>query len=925
MEEVSGNGKPRIPTFGEEEYLRQYLEKVRIGVYICWCGANIASVVDIPALLEYARSLPGVITAEDNKFFCSSPGQNQITKSVKDNELNRMVVVACSPRLHEPTYRAAAKASGLNEYLMQMANIREHVSWVTVDKKAALEKAKKLLKAAVTRVAFQHPLEPKKVPVNPNTMVVGGGIAGIEAALRLADGGHKVYMVERQSSIGGHMADFDKTFPTLDCASCILTPKIFSVGRHPNIRLLSYSEVEDVSGYVGNFTVKVRKKARYVDVDKCTKCKLCWTVCPSTFYPSHRRIMLGDKLVKERNLREGTAEEGKKELPAGAESGVYKPPIGEELVRLKIDGVEVEARKGETILQVAERLHIGIPTLCHYRFVKPYGACRICSVEVTIRGKSRFVPSCSYQVRDGIEVQTRSEAVINHRKMLLELMLARHSDVPVVRKLAKEYGVDTTRFEEMPSEQCILCGLCVRVCSEIVGANALTFVKRGTERYVSTPFEGESDTCIACGACAYVCPTAHIRVEDVRGRKYVFPELPLGPQSAIHIPFAAAIPGIPYIDAQSCIHMQTGGCGICSEVCEPDAIDYDMEDTFEDIEVGSIILATGYKTFDPARAKQLGYGKFDNVITSLEFEHMSHASGPSGGKFVKADGSEPKSVAILHCVGSRDKNFNEYCSRVCCMYSLKMAHLIREKVPDAEIYELYIDMRCPGSGYEEFYNRLLEEGVHFVRGKGVEVSDRPSNPWAKPIAEGAAGNNGKLFVRCEDTLLGVPRELPVDMVILSVGLEPAEGAEEVARVFKISSKADGFFMEKHPKLAPVDTLSDGIFIAGCAQGPKDIPDSVAQGAGAASAAMSLIDAGEVAIEPITAVVDEEVCTGCKTCLVVCPYGAISFDEEKHVAVINDALCKACGCCVAACPSGAITQRGFDDTQIEAELAALLTS
>lgn len=302
MEEVSGNGKKHIPTFGEEEYLRQYLDKVRVGVYVCHCGANIAGVVDIAALIEYAKSLPGVAAAEDNKFFCSSPGQDQIAQSVQDNGITRIVVAACSPRLHEPTYRSASKSSGLNEYLMQMANIREHVSWVTVDKKAALEKAKKLLRAAVTRAAFQEPLEPKKVPVNPNAMVVGGGIAGIEAALRIADGGHQVYMVEKKSSIGGHMADFDKTFPTLDCASCILTPKIFTVGRHPNIKLFTCSEVEEVGGYVGNFTVKVRKKARYVDVDKCTKCKLCWTVCPSSFYPADRRIMLGDKLVRERKL-----------------------------------------------------------------------------------------------------------------------------------------------------------------------------------------------------------------------------------------------------------------------------------------------------------------------------------------------------------------------------------------------------------------------------------------------------------------------------------------------------------------------------------------------------------------------------------------------------------------------------------------------
>ena len=590
------------------------------------------------------------------------------------------------------------------------------------------------------------------------------------------------------------------------------------------------------------------------------------------------------------------------------------------MLKLTIDGIETEARDGETILEVAERLMIDIPTLCHWKFVKPYGACRICTVEVDVRGRKRMVPACTYNVRDGITVQTRSEEVVQHRKMLLELMLARHSQVDIVRKLAQEYGVDTTRFEEMPSEGCIHCGLCVRVCADLVGANALTFVKRGTDRYVSTPFEGESESCIACGACAYVCPTGHITVQDIRDRKYVFSELAIGPTTPIHIPFAAAIPGIPVIDSQTCIHLQTGGCGICSKVCEPEAIDYEMQDTFEEMEVGSIILATGFKTFDPEKAEQYGYGKLDNVLTSLEFEHLSHASGPTGGAFVKADGTEPKSIAILHCIGSRDKNFNEYCSRVCCMYSLKIAHLIREKIPDADIYELYIDMRCPGSGYEEFYNRLLEEGVHFIRGKGVEVSQAPTLATTEPVER-----NSKLYVKCEDTLLGMPRELPVDMVILSVGLEPAEDATEVARIFKITSKADGFFMEKHPKLAPVDTLSDGIFIAGCAQGPKDIPDSVAQGAAAAAAAVSLIDMGEVTLEPITSVVDEDVCTGCKTCLLVCPYGSITRDEEKGVAVINDALCKACGCCVAACPSGSITQRGFDDTQIEAELAALLMS
>lgn len=589
-----------------------------------------------------------------------------------------------------------------------------------------------------------------------------------------------------------------------------------------------------------------------------------------------------------------------------------------------LNGHELEVAEGTTILQAAKNIGIEIPTLCYHPLLEPYAACRVCMVEVTRNGRTELTTSCNTKVEEGMEVHTDAERAVAARKLNAELLLARCPNVDVVRELAASLGIKKPRFP-LEDETCILCGMCVRACEEIVGVSAISFAERGFKRRVATPFDEMNEVCIACGACAYVCPTNHIRIEDIRERKYVLSELPLGPNSSVRVPFMTAIPGIPFIDAETCIHMQTGGCGICAQVCEPEAINYEMEDAFEEIEVGGVILATGYKTFDPARAKQFGYGKFDNVITSLEFEHLSHASGPTGGQIVKADGTEPKAIAILHCIGSRDKNFNEYCSRVCCMYSLKMAHLIREKIPDADIYELYIDMRCPGSGYEEFYNRLLEEGVHFIRGKGAEVLDRPSNPWAKPIAEGAAGKNGKLYVRCEDTLLGVPREIPVDMVVLSVGLEPQEDAAHVARVFKISRKVDGFVLEKHPKLAPVDTLSDGIFVAGCAQGPKDIPDSVAQGGAAAAAAMSLIDAGEVALEPITCVVDEDVCTGCKTCLLVCPYGAISHDEEKHVSVINEALCKACGCCVAACPSGAITQHGFDDTQIEAELAAVLAS
>ncbi len=591
------------------------------------------------------------------------------------------------------------------------------------------------------------------------------------------------------------------------------------------------------------------------------------------------------------------------------------------IVKLKMDGIEVEAEAGQTLLDVATKLQIDIPTLCHYQFLEPYGVCRMCTVEMRRKGRTKFVTACNHPVVDGVEVFTRSEAVLEHRKMLLELQLARHSQVPVIRELAKEYGVDTSRFEMAPSDDCILCGLCVRVCSDIVKANALTFAERGADRYVTTSYDDEeAATCIACGACAHVCPTGHIKLLDFYEREVLHKELHAGPVTPIHLQFLQAVPGVPRIDTESCIHMQTGGCGICSEVCPVDAVDYEMQDKVEEIEVGNIIVATGFKVFDAARAEALGYGRYENVLTSLEFEEMAYASGPTSGKIKLADGSTPKSVAILHCIGSRDKHYNEYCSRVCCMYSLKTAHLIKEKCEGADVYEMYIDMRCFGKGYEEFYNRLLAEGVHFIRGKGVEVSDYPSMPTTEFAADGK-----KLYVRCEDTLLGLPREIPVDMVILSVGLEPAADAEEVQHLLHISRSKDGFFLEKHPKLAPVNTASDGVFIAGCAQGPKDIPDSVAQGAAAAGAVMSLIDAGEVVLEPTTAHVDEDVCTGCGVCLTVCPYEAISRNPETRQAEVNEALCKACGTCVAACPSGAARQWGFDDVQISAELEALLTA
>ena len=650
----------------------------KIGVYVCHCGSNIAQMVDCKNVVDYAATLPNVTVAREYQYMCSDPGQELIKKDIKELGLTRVVVASCSPLMHELTFRRAVEEGGLNQFLFQMANIREQCSWISEKKEMATERAKVIVGAAVKRVAFQEPLEVKKVPVNPNVLIVGGGITGIEAALQIADSGKKVYLVEREPTIGGYMTRFDKTFPTLDCAACILTPKMVNVAQHPNIELLSYSDVTGFSGYVGNFTARIRRRPRYVEEEKCNGCGLCTEKCP-----------------------------------------------------------------------------------------------------------------------------------------------------------------------------------------------------------ISVPSEFD------CG---------------------------LGKRKAIYRPFPQAVPNIPVIDREHCLFFTKGICKVCVKFCPRGAINFDQKEEFLDLEVGAAILATGFDLFDASKVKQYGYGRLPNVITSLEFERFSHASGPTGGKILLKNGQTPASIAILHCIGSRDTNFNEYCSRVCCMYSMKMAHLAHEKT-EGKVYEFYIDIRAFGKGYEEFYKRLLSEETVFIRGKAAEVTDVAQTPAEK----------GRLIVVAEDTLLGIVRRTPVDMVVLSVGLEPRKDAADLARIFSISRSQDGFFLERHPKLAPVSTASDGIFIAGSCQGPKDIPDSVAQGAAAAANVLSLIDRKEVTLEPTVAVIDEESCSGCKICLGLCPYNAITFDETKKVSKVNDALCKGCGVCVAGCPSGAIEQRNFTDAQLLAEVESVCAS
>ena len=651
----------------------------RIGVYVCHCGSNIAGVVDVEEVSRWAgETLEDVVVSRDYKFMCSSLGQELIEDDIKKEGLTRVVVAACSPHLHERTFRRACASAGLNPYLCQMASIREQVSWTTQDKAAATAKSKAMVAGAVERVKLHQALEPNEVPVNPNTLVVGAGIAGIQSALELADAGYQVHLVEREPSIGGHMAQFDKTFPTLDCAACILTPKMSDVGNHPNINLLSYSEVEEVTGYVGNFVARVRKKARYVKEADCTGCGICIDKCPK------------------------------------------------------------------------------------------------------------------------------------------------------------------------------------RVVDEVFEAG-------------------------------------------------------LGYRKAIYRPFPQAVPKFPVIDRESCIFFERGTCKACEKFCPTNAIDFEQEDTILDLEVGNIILATGFDLFDSRKIPQYGYGRLANVYTSLEFERLCNASGPTEGKIVLRDGvTQPKSVAIIHCVGSRDKRHNPHCSAICCMSALKFGHLVTEKT-GAEVYSFYIDMRPLHKGYEEFYDRLLEEGMHFIRGSVAEVTDAARQP----------GEEGKLIVQTEDTLLGMQRRIPVDMVVLMAGLQPRGDAKDVSLRFGISCSMAGWFTERHPKLDPVATMTDGVFIAGTCQGPKDIPDSVSQGAAASARVQGMIAVGSVEVEPVVATIHEERCSGCRICNNLCPFNAIEFLQDKAVSYVNAALCKGCGTCVAACPAGAISGAHFSNEQIFAEISGLL--
>ncbi len=637
--------------------------KKRTGVFVCHCGINIAGTVDVKKVADKLNKHAGVDHAEDYVYMCSDPGQKRIEEAIKEKNLDNIVVACCSPNLHETTFRNAAKAAGINEFQCEIANIREQCSWVHKDMDKATVKAEKITVSAVERVRQNESLEPIGIPVTRRALVVGGGIAGIQAALDMANTGFEVVLVERSPSIGGHMIQLSETFPTLDCSQCILTPKMVEVSKHPKIKLMVYSEVQEITGYVGNFKAKILKKPTFV-TDACTLCDECTRVCP------------------------------------------------------------------------------------------------------------------------------------------------------VVQ--SNEFDLGLT------------------------------------------------------------------------GRK------------AIYIPFAQAIPALYTLDITGCPGLMPIACGKCADVCDPGAIDFDMKPEIVEEEIGAIVLATGYDLYGKEEMAEYGYGKYADVMDGLQFERLLSASGPTQGKVLRpSDHKEPKEVVFIQCAGSRDPEIHcAYCSKICCMYTAKHAMLYKHKVHDGQAYIFYIDIRSGGKNYEEFVQRTTEEdGVLYLRGKVSKIFEE----------------NGKIKVWGVDTLANKHVEIDADLVVLAMAMRPSEGADKLAKTFKVAVDKDGFLAEAHPKLKPVESVTAGIFYAGAVQAPKDIPEAVAQASGAAAKAIGILSQERLFHSPMVAKVVKNLCTGCNMCVDVCPYDAISLEDGK--AVVNDVLCEGCGTCSATCLRAAISVKNVTPQQI----------
>jgi heterodisulfide reductase subunit A len=1122
----------------------------RVGVYVCHCGSNIAGTVDVFDVAAYAATLPNVAVAREYKYMCSSTGQEMIQRDIAELGVNRVVVASCSPRMHEPTFRAALAETGLNPYLLTMTNIREHCSWITRDKAAGTAKAKTLVSGSVYRVIWQEPLTEREVPVAPVALIVGGGIAGIQASLAIADAGYQVYLVEKDTSIGGRMAQLDKTFPTLDCSACILTPKMVQVARHPNITLITNSEVDKVAGYVGNFQVRVKQKPRYVDVDNCSGCGECTTVCPvsvphefdqrlsqrKAIYRLFPQAVPGAYAIDKKGVGPcraacpaGVNIQGyvaliavgkyaealeliRRELPFPGICGRVCPhPCEAACARSRADGAisiaalkrfvadwELEQRRGgveeprpstsapdgprvaivgagpaglTAAYQLAKKgyrasvfealpvaggmMTVGIPEYRLPRDVLEYeiDAIRKLGVDIVTntalgrnftldelfqrgyqavflaigahKGQKLRVPGEDLPgVYDGItflqeiNLGQRSPgathlggalhpklgkvAVIGGGNTAVDaarsaLRLGAESVTIVYRRSRAEMPVNPWEIEEGEKEglkieflaaptrilgdgrvtamECIRMELgepdtsgrrrpipipgseftlAVDTVIAAIGQLPDTSAIAGVELTRWGTIQADEDTCetgrpgVFAGGDAAVGPATvieavaagnraadsidrYLRQQDLReGRVFKIPqeriveaeigeelaywpraEMPALNLEARHGNFREVELGylehVARQEAARCLSCATcSECMECLKACTRACIDHSMQEEYLDLDVGTIIVATGHKFFNPRRLPQYHYGRFPNILDSMEFERMCNASGPTGGEILTADGRVPESIVFIHCVGSRDSHANTYCSRLCCMHAMKQAHLAKERT-GGDVYELYIDVRAHGKGYEEFYERVQREGVIFIRGRGVEVI---------PV-------DNKLVVKAEDTGLGRPIILPVDMVILVTGMEPHEDTDLVAKTLHITRDKDGFFMEAHPKLRPFNTNTDGIFLAGTCQAPRDIPDTVAHANAAAAEAMSLMGRGKVIIEPTIAEIDAEWCSGCRICNELCAYSAISYDPILQVSQVNAALCKGCGTCVAACPSGAAQARHYNDQQIFAEIEGIL--
>ncbi len=660
----------------------------RVGVFVCWCGSNIAGTVDVQAVSEALKNEPGVVFSTNYQYMCSQAGQDMIKDAVKEHNLTGIVVCSCSPRMHEATFRKTAAAAGLNPYMVEIANIREQCSWVHKDIPTGTEKAIILGKAAIAKVNLNTPLTPGESPVTKRALVIGGGIAGIQTALDIADAGFPVDIVEKKPTIGGKMAQLDKTFPTLDCAACILTPKMVDVAQNENIRIFSYSEVSEIKGFVGNFDVTIKKNARYVKEDICTGCGACVEKCPMK------------KVPNEFNL-----------------------------------------------------------------------------------------------------------------------------------------GMDN--------------------------------------------------------------------------------------RHAIYIPFAQAVPKVATIDPNACNMLENGKCGLCAKVCAAGAIDYTQKDEYINEKYGAIVVATGFNPISMDKFDEFAYNQSKDVITSLEFERLTNAAGPTAGHLERpSDGKSPKTIVFVQCVGSRcdacAEKGKEYCSKICCMYTAKHAMLVRDKYPDTEVYVFYIDVRTPGKNFDEFYRRAVEEyGVKYVKGMVGKVTPE----------------GDKLKVQASDLIDNKQLHIDADLVVLAAAIEPDKSARPLATMLTASMDTNDFFTEAHPKLRPVESPTAGVFLSGACQGPKDIPETVSQAGAAASKVIGLLAKDKLTGNPCVAHSNELMCNGCSSCERVCPYGAITYiDKEfrmpdrttkvRRVASVNPAVCQGCGACTVACPSGAMDLNGFASNQIMAEVDAI---